>query len=315
MNGHPYQSLSTSARLVGSIAALMLVAACQPHTETARRPSGEAAAASPRAAQSAEQEPNALDGAVFPDARQAFEALLAREKTAEVIGFGEYHQTKGSAAVPSSLQHFTDEILPALAGKATDLVFETWVASGTCGPQEKQVAEDVEQTTQRPSTTEAEIVATIKAAQSIGVQPHILEMSCDDYDRVFRDDEVDYDMMLKVLTRLLRDKVREVRYARAKQGGRWPAIVAVYGGNIHNDLYPSAETAAWSYGPDLASSLGERYIEVDLFVPEYIEGDEHLAQEPWYQTFLEKASPDHALLLERDRSSYVIVFKRSALPR
>jgi hypothetical protein len=86
--------------------------------------------------------------------------------------------------------------------------------------------------------------------------------------------------------------------------------VAVYGGNIHNDLYPELETAAWSYGPDLERSLGKRYVEVDLFVPELIEGDENLARESWYPTFMKRQSTEHVLLLERDQSSYVIIFKR-----
>jgi hypothetical protein len=229
----------------------------------------------------------------------------------EVIGFGEYHQTKGASDVPSSLERFTSEILPLLEGKASDLIFETWTASETCGEREREVVGDVQATTQRPSDTENEIVAAIEKAQSFSIRPHILEMECDDYEDIFVDGEVDYDRMLKVLTRLLRDKVRVVRYARARQGTSWPAIVAVYGGNIHNDLYPELETAAWTYGPDLERSLGKRYVEVDLFVPEYIEGDKNLSRQSWYPTFVERQSTDHVLLLERDQSSYVMIFARS----
>lgn len=293
-------------------ALVMVTSACQPHTETARRSEQnveERQSPDPPSSEK-KQASKAKRREVFATAAEAFAALLRYEKTVEVIGFGEYHQTKGATDVPSSLERFTAEILPLLEGKASDLIFETWAASETCGEREREVVGDVQETTQRPNATENEVVAAIKTAQSIGIQPHILEMQCEDYEEVFQEGEVDYDMMLKVLTRLQRDKVREVRYARARRGTSWPAIVAVYGGNLHNDLYPELETASWTYGPELERSLGKRYVEVDLFVPEYIEGDKNLARQSWYPTFIDRQSSDHVLLLERGPSSYVMIFKR-----
>lgn len=296
---------------------VMVTSACQPHTDTARRNGQNAEvhqhSESPRL--ETKQASKTKRREVFSTAAEAFSALLRHEKTVEVIGFGEYHQTKGATDVPSSLHRFTEEILPLLKGKASDLILETWAASETCGQREREVVGDVQETIQRPSATESEIVVAIKTAQSINIHPHILEMECDDYEAVFQEGEVDYDMMLKVLTRLQRDKVREVRYARARRRTSWPSIVTVYGGNLHNDLYPELETASWTYGPELERSLGKRYVEVDLFVPEYIEGDKNLARQSWYPIFIERQSTDHVLLLERGPSSYVLIFKRSASPQ
>jgi hypothetical protein len=237
--------------------------------------------------------------------------VLSRTKGAEVIGFGEYHQTRSAAKAMSSLRRFTAYVLPQLreAG-VSDLVIETWVTAGQCGAPEREVVADVEETTERPASTENEIVSMIRTARAYDIRPHILEMSCDAYGGLFVEGEVDYDRLLKVLTSLLREKVDQIRAARAKAGA--PAAgIAVYGGTMHNDLFPDAEVADYSYAPALSEALGGRYLEVDLFVPELIEGDRLLSRQPWYPAYLRRRSPDHALLLERGPSSYVIVFEQT----
>jgi len=70
----------------------------------------------------------------FSTALAAFEQIL--RVPARVLAFGEYHQTHSTVDIRSALARFTDEILPALAGSATDLVVETWVSTGACGAKE-----------------------------------------------------------------------------------------------------------------------------------------------------------------------------------
>ncbi|HEX7599822.1 MAG TPA: hypothetical protein VF518_16510, partial [Polyangia bacterium] len=56
----------------------------------------------------------------YPSAAAAVQALLAGKP--RVVGFGEYHQQKKTAKIPSALKRFTKEIVPVLAAAgATDL--------------------------------------------------------------------------------------------------------------------------------------------------------------------------------------------------
>jgi hypothetical protein len=111
-----------------------------------------------------------------PSVAAAVEQLLARRP--RVVAFGELHQTSATLGVPSSLQHFTGELLTVLAPRASDLVVETWVAQGKCGKVEKAVVADVARTTERPAQTEDQVLTLIQRARAAGVKPHILGISC-----------------------------------------------------------------------------------------------------------------------------------------
>jgi hypothetical protein len=246
----------------------------------------------------------------FPNATEAVRAVLARSRSAEVIGFGEVHQSQADVKIMSSLRRFTAYVLPQLRDVGvTDLVVETWATAGQCGAPEQEVVEDVAETTERPASTENEVISMIRTARAYDIRPHILEMSCADYEGLFDEGEVDYDRLLKVLTRLLREKVDWVRAAQTKAGIVPSRPIAVYGGSLHNELYPDAEVADYSYAPALSEALGGRYVEVDLLVPEFIEADRLLTRQAWYPAFVRHRSPDRALLFERGPSSFVIVFE------
>lgn len=247
----------------------------------------------------------------YPSASEAARAVLARNRSVEVFGFGEVHQRGADVKVMSSLRRFTAYVLPQLRDVGvTDLVIETWATSGKCGAPEQEAVSDVAQTTKRPASTENEIISMIRTARAYDIRPHILEMSCGDYEGLFAEGEVDYDRLLKVLTRLLREKVDWVRAAQVKAGIVPPRPIAVYGGSLHNELYPEAELADYSYAPALSEALDGRYLEVDLLVPELIEGDRVLTRQAWYPTFLRRRSPERALVFERGPSSLVIVFEQ-----
>src|SRR5437868_4164908 len=95
-----------------------------------------------------------LQAHAVPSVPAALEALLARKP--RVVAFGEIHQTTASLRVPSSLKHFTDELLAVVAPRASDLVVETWMTEGKCGQTETAVVANVQKTTQRPAQTEDE---------------------------------------------------------------------------------------------------------------------------------------------------------------
>jgi len=246
----------------------------------------------------------------FPTVVAAFQEVL--RTPARVIAVGEYHQTNATTAVRSSLSRFADEILPVLAKSATDLLVETWVSDGDCGARETRVTRQIETTTERPPETENEIVALLRRAKGAGMQPHILSMSCKDYRHVTdRRGDTDFAKMLKLTRDRLQDEVLRCLDAPNPRSGQVDRVVAVYGGALHNDLYPAAADKPYAFGPSLYAKAGGSYVEVDLFVPEYIRDDARLVAEPWFQLFRQNADATGALLIRRSERSFVILFPPS----
>jgi len=243
----------------------------------------------------------------FATAVQALDRVLATPT--QVVAFGEVHQTTETRKIQSSLLRFTDELLPVVAKLATDLVVETWVADGHCGKQETNVVEEVQTTTERPPETESEIVTLLKRAKAAGIAPHILALSCKDYRSVTgRNGETDFAKMLTLTRDRLQSEVtRCLGVPRAEAGVREPRV-AVYGGALHNDLYPAPGDRPFAFGRALFAKVKGQYLEVDLFVPEYILGDKHLAAEPWFDAFKAGIKAGDALLIRRSERSYIIVF-------
>lgn len=246
----------------------------------------------------------------FPTAVAAFAKVL--QIPARVIAVGEYHQTVATAAIRSSLSRFADEMLPVLARSATDLVVETWVASGTCGAQASKVEHDVATTTERPPETENEIVTLLRHAKATGMEPHILTLSCKDYRRVTdRHGETDFAKMLKLTRARLQAEVLRWLNAAPVRPERDRRTVAIYGGALHNDLYPTTADRPYAFGPDLFASANGEYLEVDLLVPEYISEDRRLADAPWFRLFEQSSGARDALLIRRRERSFVIIFPPS----
>ncbi|MBK8480653.1 MAG: hypothetical protein IPL40_05700 [Proteobacteria bacterium] len=257
--------------------------------------------------------------------RAALRAILRQEQPS-VIGIGEYHQRAGQRGAASSLHRFTRELLPLLARRTSDLVIETWITDGSCGATEAQVVSDVARTIARPARTEDELLTLVKRAQHYRIRPQILTVGCADYARLLAPGAVDYAGLLALTANKLREKLTALLGVRADPirraaddalrelsgtlaGGR--ELVLVYGGALHNELHPTPETATISYAPAVSRAANDRYLELDLFVPEYIEEpDSLLRTEPWFPLFERASSPRHTLLIQRAERSYVIVFAR-----
>jgi hypothetical protein len=234
-----------------------------------------------------------------------------------VMAFGELHQTKATAHVRSALAQFTDEILPVVAPHAAHLIVETWVTRGTCGESEARATKEIERTTERPAATESEIVKLLRRAKELGVAPHVLDIACDEYQQLLGGSpsgEVDYDKLLKITTTHL---ARAIRQALALPHPPGRPLVIVYGGALHNDLYP-AYTTDYAFGREIFALTRGAYREVDLYVPALVEGAAAVKVDPWFETavaaikkqkmnradadFLVWRSPDSAILiLGRDR--------------
>jgi len=199
-------------------------------------------------------------------------------------------------------------MLHALSPHLSDLVIETWVSEGKCGKAEEKVTTDVPRETARPPETENDLVRLARLARELGVQPHALTLSCKDYESLVAEGEaVDYQQMLSLITR----ELHQVSSAAVKERDAQPKsrpIVAVYGGAIHNDLDPYEATKQWSYAARLAKDV-PGYVELDLYVPEFVQGNELLGKEPWYP-LLARAANDRVILVRRAPRSFILVLEK-----
>ncbi len=247
------------------------------------------------------------------DSRAALAAILERAerdggKKPRLIAFGEYHQLKGRTHIRSALTRFSDELWSTVQPFASDLVMETFIPEGNCGKEEKKVIKDVETTTKRPETTENELVKLVKQAKAQGVQPHILQVSCKDYQSVLDENsQVDYVKMLKLINDLLQKRIAEVRTRRQKAG--IDKVVLAYGGALHNDLYPTAELAEYTFGQALTREFPGQYLEIDLYVPEYIASDKQILTQRWYPLYQKARKPTGVVVVRRGPGSFILVFE------
>ncbi|MBW2736682.1 MAG: hypothetical protein JRH20_30205 [Deltaproteobacteria bacterium] len=246
---------------------------------------------------------------VFSSARAAISRLLDTVKP-RIVAFGEVHEKKGSRPVRSAIWRFGHEILDSIAEPGSHLLVETWITKGQCGKVEKRAVRKVETTTKRPQQTESEIVTLIKRAKKRGVTPHILRLSCDDY-RALLDDKGKLDpvKLLGIVTRLMQRDAEKLL-----AGLEGSSRLLIYGGALHNDLFPRKELAPFAFGGALRRAAKGRYLEVDLYVPEYVEGDAELKKKAWYP-LLKTLRRDQVILFERGEGSYVLLMRRGALAR
>ncbi len=246
----------------------------------------------------------ALVAAARPDARTALAAWLA--DATGVVAFGEVHQDAATVKIRSSLARFTDEIFPALAPRASHLVVETWVTTGACGVAEQHVTRDVARVTERPAGTESEIVRLLRLAKRSGVEPHVLSVSCDEYAALAGGGgAVDYGKLLALTRQHLQRAILE---ALALPRAQDRPLVLVYGGALHNDLYPDRALAPYAFGPALYALMRGDYREVDLYVPELVEGIASMKKERWFSVWRANGKKQGVTLIPRSEKSTILVF-------
>ncbi len=224
-----------------------------------------------------------------------------------VVAFGELHQTVKTAGVRSSIARFTDEILPAIAPRASHLIVETWVSRGACGETEKQVTKDVARTTERPAETENEIVRLLRRAKELGVAPHVLDVDCHEYQS----------LVARGRRRRLRPAADDDRPAprprdRAGAGaaapGRSPAGARLRRRAAQRSRAEPA-LANYSFGPAIDALTHGDYREVDLLVPELVDTTPALRAERWYPVWRKARAAPGTTLIRRQPRSAVLVFE------
>jgi hypothetical protein len=250
-----------------------------------------------------------LDCRQYDSVAAAFESALTGGP--RVIAIGEAHAQKGTT-VPSSAHHFTYEILPLLVGRASDLLVEAMNPPKGCGKTTEAVrGQQAVVTEKQAPADQGEYVAMGARARELGIVPDLLRPSCEDLAAVEASGEDAVQTSLAMIARLTRTQVGKMLARDESTPGDQNKLVVTYGGALHNDPTPSPERAEWSFGPALIERTAGRYVAIDLYVPELIDGSDawkRLAFYPYY----DPAKDGAKATVFRDGKSFVIVLPRTA---
>ena len=234
----------------------------------------------------------------YADTAGAVTAILEEVGAAKVYAVGEYHPGRAAAAARSPLSRFTTEILDLLGPRSRHLVIETWLDRG-CTAAGQQVQAEVTGTLGRAPRAATELEALVLASQRRRLDAHGLPISCIEHGALLDPaGRVDFLRLLELVTEKLGSATRAlIDDDRA---------VIVYGGALHNDLYPRWPLADLSYAHALAVELGGGVVELDLVVPEVVAPMAMVRREPWFP-LLARAAPDRVVVWERGADSYVVI--------
>lgn len=242
-------------------------------------------------------------------------AALVTPKT-RLLGLGELHSRVDRPDAPSTLVRFTEELLPALPSRTSDLILETWTVDSRCGKGAAAATASLQAATRRPESTQSELGILFVRSRGRGLRSHPMRVTCDDYKAMAAggDDAIVHmlDLTTSELTRLA---VTYLRRAAASSPATSliaePPLVVVYGGALHNDRFPTAGLASWSYAPAVEADSERTYLEVDLITPELAEDDAALLGQPWAPLL---GASSRVVTYERGERSYVVILPRAKEP-
>jgi hypothetical protein len=247
-----------------------------------------------------------LDCRQYESARDAFLDALSSDPL--VLGLGEAHAPKGASAA-SAAARFTSDLLPALAGRASDLLVELMMSPHGCTDAAAEVrAKQLPVTSLQAEHNQNEYVLMGEKARSLGIVPDMLRPSCADIDAVSRTGDGAIGASLELIAELAcKQAVRLVDRDAASVGDRGKMVV-LYGGLLHNDLAPPPDMAAWSYAPALDAHVHGQFVAIDLVVPEFIGDDESWRSLAWWSHYDHARLGTKVTLFRTGERSFVLVF-------
>jgi hypothetical protein len=240
----------------------------------------------------------------FASAGDAFDFVLSEQP--RVLAVGEAHAQSDGPKAASSTRRFMDGLLPHLAPRASDLVIELWLANGSCGKVEQKVQQQQGAVTApQAATNQNEFVELGHRAKALGIMPHALVPSCEQYQKIAGAGAADIEEMLTMIKSVTAQNVQELLAKRAPE-----RLVVAYGGAMHNDLLPRVDREAFSFGPELAQATQGRYVELDLVIPEQIKDTEAWRALPWYSHYSRENAGPEAYLFSWAPHAYALLFPR-----
>ncbi len=249
-----------------------------------------------------------LDYRAYPDTGAAIQSILEDEPTPRVYAIGEYHESSTIAASGSrsTLDRFNHDVLGLLQPHAHHIVVEAWLGQD-CTATAAMVPGQISSATGHAPWTADDADVLVAASASASLVPHGLPMTCIEQGAVIdRRGRVDFLLLLELITDKLGDTTRALLAADPDRA------VIVYGGALHNDLYPHWPLDQLSYAAPLARELGGHVLEIDLVVPEVIAPMAMVRAEPWFP-LIGLAAPGRTIVWQRGPSSYVVILPAQSL--
>jgi hypothetical protein len=287
---------------------VLLIAACGGKADPQLGSAAPVAAAVTRDAAGPDASVAPLPADTYDTLAAALTAVIPAD--ARVLGFGELHQRTDRAQIKSTLSRFTEDALPTLAPKLSDLILETWIIDKGCGSAATEASAKVQTTMHRPEATQTDIGDLANAARKAQIQPHAMRVTCDDYARIAPPGKpIDTPAMLDLETRELGRIAGEAVLHRDKEPNHRP-WVAVYGGALHNDRFPTAGVESWSYAAKVDDVTQQHFVEIDLIAPELAAPDEVIQKQPWFALVQHADTKFH--VYKRGERSFVIVLPKAA---
>jgi hypothetical protein len=245
----------------------------------------------------------------FPSAAAAFDFVLADHP--RVLAIGEAHAQRDAGIGASATRRFMDGLLPRLAPRASDLVLEIWVANGSCGKVEQKVQQQqAEVTAPQAATNQNEFMELGHRAKALRIMPRALVPSCEQYQKIAGAGEGDIAEMLTMIRDVTARDVRQLIAERPPE-----RLIVAYGGAMHNDVAPRAGREDFSFGPALAEATSQRYVELDLVIPEQIKDSEAWRALPWYPHYSRAEATDEAYLFSWAPRAYALLFPKAIAPK
>lgn len=287
-------------RLHASVAVACLVfVACG--KETAPTPKVEpvaSAAPSASAPRAAFTPCGALECRAYDDLATAFEATLQDRPL--VVAVGEAHAKKGFEWVDTSAKRFTDEIVPKLEGRTSDLLLELMAPAQGCEEAKKKTNEQLGKIAKNQAAAAPnEYVVLGKAAEQRGIKVSQLHPSCKQLSDIARSKSPPLTVLQTIAALISRDATQAVA---AKSDDK---MFVIYGGAFHGEPEPPPERAEFSFAAPVAKAAKGRYASVHLFVREYI--DETWDIWEWYPHFDRTKHSDKFVLLHPKPQHWVLV--------
>jgi hypothetical protein len=281
-----------------------LIALVATLSQACRRTPHEDPPAPPAAASTDARSCGALACRLYDAPGDAFRAVL--EQRPLVLAVGEAHAQKATPGVASSAKRFTTDMLPALEGKASDLILELMVPPTGCEQEKKAANKEIGKVTApQAETNQNEYVTMGDAAKKLGIDPHLIHPTCDDIKAITALGTDPTDATLRLIARLLRETTKKALSRNERAGVE--KIVVLYGGAMHNDVSPSEATSDYGYGLDLVAYTKGRYVELDVFVPELVQDHGLWPKFVWYPHFERAAHPDKTTMFAPLPSSFTIL--------
>lgn len=242
----------------------------------------------------------------FDSALDAFAAATAGDPL--VVAIGEAHAPKGATA-PSAAKRFTQDLLPTLSGRASDLLVELMMPPTGCADAAAEVRKKQEPvTSQHAASDQNEYVQMGDRARTLGIVPDLLRPTCADMDAVRDAGDGAIEASLDLIAHLSETQAERLLARDARSDADRGKAVVVYGGMLHNDLSPPPERARWSYATKLDELVSGRIVSIDLVVPEFVTGDATWTSLPWVADYDRARLGSKTTLFRTGDRSFVLVF-------